>query len=181
MSIESRYLVAFKTPSDINEHLPLLKQLASECKHVTEFGMRHADGSTLGLLAGEPKIFISWDIDRRFIDAPIVQQLKSECSGVTDFRPMLGDDLLVDIEPTEFLFIDTEHTFTQLKAELGRHGHAVSKYLAFHDTVSFGERSSDGTEPGLRAAIDWFTKENPQWVTVEDRKNNNGLLVLKRR
>jgi hypothetical protein len=52
----------------------------------------------------------------------------------------------------------------------------------FHDTETFGSQGEDGSEPGLRYAIRVFQKEHafPLWHLVEDRHNNNGLVVLER-
>lgn len=184
---ERTYEKLCKTPSDINEHLPTLRRLASECSHVTEMGMR-GGVSTCALLAAQPKTLVSWDVDQR----PVVfsDACRELClmAGQTSFQPRVGSTLDIYIEPTDMLFIDTLHTAAQLKEELTRHvlwykfekQQRVRKYLVFHDTSTFGFVGEDGG-PGLRAAIHWFEKNAfPLWVTVEDHLNNNGLLVMKR-
>lgn len=177
------YIAARHTPSDINEHVELLRDLAAQCDHVTEFGMR-GGVSTVALLAAQPKVLISWDIDWR----AIVSQRAADLlyiAGATNFQPRVGNTLEITTEPTDLLFIDTLHTGAQLKAELTRHvdpmQDRVRKYLVFHDTVSFGYIGEDG-KPGLRAAIRWFQRNHafPLWELIEDRKNNNGLVVLRR-
>lgn len=183
MTLEDLYESARMAPSDINEHVELLHDLALECDHVTEFGMR-TGVSTVALLAAQPKVLVSWDIDWR----AIVSQRAADLlwfAGATNFQPRVGDTLSITTEPTDLLFIDTLHTGAQLKAELTRHvdpaQDRVRKYLVFHDTVTFGYVGEDG-KPGLRAAIRWFQREFsfPLWELIEDRKNNNGLVVLKR-
>lgn len=172
-------------PSDINEHLPLLREFASKCEHVTEMGMRGARGSTVALLAAQPLEFISWDLNPYAIISQAVADLVP-IAGRTQFQPRVGDSLKIHLEETDMLFIDTLHTARQLRDELLRHGlnnqrvGKVRKYLAFHDTVTFGEKGEDGSDPGLRAAIRWFQKEQafPLWKLVVDAKNNNGLVVL---
>lgn len=184
--LEAHYNTACQTPSDINEHLPLLRKLASECEHVTEMGTRWANGSTVAFLAAQPKEFIAWDIDPYSIVSQRVADLITlNQGGRTFFQPRVGSTLSINIEPTELLFIDTLHTAKQLFAELVRHGDPakklVSKYLVFHDTETFGMKGEDGSEPGLRMAIRKFQKEEafPLWQLIEDRRNNNGLVVLK--
>jgi hypothetical protein len=175
---------AVETPSDINEHLLLLRDLASKCDHVTEFGVRGGT-STVAFLAGQPKTLVSWDIEWRWIISQRMADL-SFVAGDTNFQPRVGNTLEIITEPTDLLFIDTLHTARQLKAELTRHCDPafdrVRKYLVFHDTATFGYVGEDGTEPGLRAAIRWFQREHafPLWLLIEDRKNNNGLVVLER-
>lgn len=181
-------------PSDICEHLPLLRHLASRCEHVTEFGMRRANGSTVALLAGQPEKLISWDIDPRSVVSENVAALFNTETpvpswdmkiGRTKFEPRVGDTLKIDIEPTDMLFIDTLHTFDQLKAELWRHcdqsGCKVKKWIVFHDVETFGRFGEDGKEPGVILAIRYFQKNNfPLWGLKYHWRNNNGLAVLER-
>ena len=56
----------------------------------------------------------------------------------------------------------------------------VRKYLVFHDSMTFGLKGEDGSEPGLRAAIRWFQRNHafPVWRLIEDRQFCNGLVVL---
>lgn len=183
--LRNRFAEAIGRPSDINEHLSLLYKLASECEHVTEFGLRGANGSTVAFLAAQPETFVSWDVNPWAAVSPAVAELLV-MRGRTSFEPRVGDTLkIAPIEPTDLLFIDTLHTARQLKAELERHAdpiaNTVRRYLVFHDTATFGMVGEDGSEPGLRAAIRWFQRCHafPIWELVEDRENNNGLVVLK--
>lgn len=189
--IEERYKLACEHPSDINEHLPLLRELASQCERVTEFGLRFANGSTLAFLAGQPSKLISWDCWLGAVVSARVAEIYNDLvlSGAENrciWEPRVGDTLEISpIEPTDLLFIDTKHTALQLWKELVRHADPVEdrvkKYLVFHDTTLFGMRSEDGTEPGLRLAIRKFQREHafPLWELIEDRENNNGLVVLR--
>jgi cephalosporin hydroxylase len=183
--LEQLFRSAVSLPTDINEHLELLRLLSSQCEHVTEFGMR-GGMSTTALLAGQPKTFITWDIDPAAVISQVTANLfNTSAGGRTTFQPRVGNTLEISvIEPTDMLFIDSLHTCKQLIAELVRHADPVTnnvrKYLAFHDTVTFGEVSEDGTEPGLRAALRHFQRNHafPVWKLVVDRPNNNGLCVL---
>ncbi len=186
---EEAFDVVAASPSDINEHMRTLRRLASECSHVTEMGMRRGL-STLALLAAQPKTLISWDIDPRAI-------LSEQCAtlhrlaGETNFQPRCGNTLEISpIEPTDMLFIDTLHTFAQLKAELWRHVFPdhftgkclcrVKRYIVFHDTETFGYVGEDKKQPGLLTAIEWFQRNAmPIWGVVEKYENCNGLLVLR--
>jgi len=199
--LESLYQRALKadaadpsSPSDICEHLPLLRKLAERCEHVTEFGTRRANGSTVALLAGQPETFVTWDIDPRAIisagivdllDCGVVDGVWTGRIGRTEFQPRVGDTLKILIEPTDLLFIDSLHTYKQLFAELMRHADPIErkirKYLVFHDTATFGMQGEDGSKPGLRSAIWHFQKQTlPQWGLKRDLDNNNGLVVLER-
>lgn len=184
--IEQMYRQACETPSDIKEHLPLLRELASKCKHVTEFGMRWANGSTIAFLAAQPETFVSWDIEPASVVSQQVLNL-IRARGKTLFQPRCGDTLkIAPIEDTDLLFIDTLHKGKQLLAELKRHIRPqvsplqVRKYLVFHDTATFGYKDEVGEGPGLRPAIRDFQLHHafPHWKLIEDRQNNNGLAVL---
>jgi hypothetical protein len=186
-ALEQRFQAACARASDINEHLPLLRELASQCEHVTEFGMRGANGSTVAFLAAQPKQFIAWDMNPySVVSQPVADLITENQTGRTRFQPRTGDTLEIVIEKTDLLFIDTLHTARQLWAELTRHGdpleNKVRRYLAFHDTKTFGMVGEDGTEPGLRLAIRKYIKEHafPQWSVLHDLENNNGLVVLER-
>ncbi len=187
MTLEEYFVERSKTPSDINEHMEVLRAYASKCDHVTEFGMRWGTGSTVALLAAKPKTLISWDLDPMSIISQQSANLLALKDAGTNWQPRVGNTLEITIEPTDMLFIDTLHTARQLQAELIRHadplrGGKIRKYLAFHDTQTFGMKGEDGSEPGLRMAIRIFQKEHafPLWELAEDRLNNNGLVILKR-
>ena len=158
VDLETKYRHLCETPSDINDALPVLRQFASKVKHVTEFGIRTAV-STTALLAAQPDRLISYDVDlnRQFLDD--LMRVK----GRTNFTYHQGDTRLIDIEPTEFLFIDTCHQYRQLKAELERHTSKVSRYIAMHDVVGYAyidEGYTDTVKKGLRPAIEeWLQRE----------------------
>lgn len=180
----------FLAPTDIHEHMDVLRELGSECDHITELGMRWANGSTVAFLAAQPKTLVSWDIDPMSIVDQRVAELLA-VKGRTNFQPRVGNTLEVTLEETDLLFLDTLHTAKQLKAELERHSFVpgtwpprpyVRKYLVFHDTMTFGRKGEDGSEPGLRAAIHWFQTKHafPLWAVLHDFENNNGLIVMER-
>lgn len=186
--IENTYKIKSELPSDINEHLPTLKKYASKCDHVTEMGVRAAN-STWGLLAGKPKRLILYDIYDSGEIPGVLKSAKEEnidCSF--HIQNVIEDGF--EIEETDFLFIDTLHRYDQLKKELEMHASKVRKFIAFHDTVSYGERDEhDYTgviqekyeKSGLNAAINEFLENNTQWEVAEIFTNNNGLTILKRK
>jgi hypothetical protein len=163
---------------DINEHMLRLAQLARQCEHVTEFGVR-TGMSTYSFLHGlsdKPSAILrSYDLHDFFNVFAIRNQLEIDWT----FRQ--GSTLEADvIEPTDLLFIDTLHTYAQVKGELERHGNQARKYIAFHDTVAFGVLGEDnGT--GINLAIQEWMRDNDHWVLFEHYENNNGLTILTRK
>lgn len=181
--------------SDINEHLPVLRKYAEQCDHVTEMGVRWVV-STYAFLAGRPKKMISYDIDHVSRWGVNLNELIDIAHSVNvDFSFNVADSILVDIEPTDLLFIDTWHAFMQLKIELYKHASNVKKYIILHDTalnahahvdsdthyVELPEiEPGDHQKEGLLPAIDDFLKSHPEWKIKEVYENNNGLTILER-
>ncbi len=59
--IISKYNHLCSEPSDINEHLPVIKKYAEMCDSITEMGVRYVV-STWALLSGSPKSITCYDI-----------------------------------------------------------------------------------------------------------------------
>ena len=163
---------------DINEHMLRLAQLARQCEHVTEFGVRTGMStySFLHGLSSKPNAKLrSYDLHDFFNVYGISAQV------ATDWTFQQGSTLdAPTIEPTDLLFIDTLHTYAQVKGELEKHGNQARKYIVFHDTVAFGIVGEDnGT--GINLAIQEFLRDNDHWHIVEHYENCNGLTVLARK
>ncbi len=173
--LEGAYQAAAAQPSDINDHVPTLRALAAQCAHVTEFGTR-GGVSTTALASGKPTLVRTYDL----VHDPALDRLQTlaGAAGVT-LEPCIADVLSVDIEETDLLFIDTLHTADQLSAELRRHAGRVRRWIAMHDTSTFGERGEDGG-PGLLPALRHFLRERPEWVVVTHHTHNNGFTVISR-
>lgn len=157
----------------IGPHLPRLRALATGLQQVTEFGVR--DGrSTTALLLGAAHV-TSYDVKT----TDTARHLQEIAGDRWTYR--LQDSRQAPVEPTELLFIDSLHTFAQVDAELTRHAHSVSRYLAFHDTVMFGSAGEVRGTMGIRPAIDNLMMRDPTWHIVSHDPQSAGLLVLERR
>ena len=165
--------------SDINQLLPTLKKYSELCEHVTEMGVRWAV-STYALMIGKPKKFVSYDIVpledfRVSLDFLLLLAKNNNI----DYSFIVADTLNVEIDETDFLFIDTYHTYKQLKRELELHASKVKKFMGFHDTTTYGLVGEDG-DYGLWNAIEEFLTENKNWELCEKIEYNNGLTILKK-
>lgn len=178
------------TPSDINEHLGKLADYAAKCHSVVEFGTRGGN-STVGLLRGLAASYFGEFCELQTVDIdPVATQLARDAFGERPagiaFSAVTADTLKIEIEThVDMIFIDTLHTYHQLKQELTRHGNKAKKFLAFHDTYTFGDRGEDGATPGLNQAIDEFILNSLlrlgiRWERVYVSRANNGLTVLER-
>lgn len=165
--IEDRYRQECGRRSDINRLLPDLKEIASRCNHVTEFGVREGV-SSWALLAGGPEVK-GYDIN--------VTDGAAELEKIPEYTFIQADVLDAEIDRTEFLFIDTLHTYSQCKKEIALHSHKASRYLGFHDTTTFGFKGEDGGR-GIMYAIQQLIGNG--WEVLLQREYNNGLLILKK-
>jgi hypothetical protein len=176
ISLADEYQAALTTPSDINQNLPVLRQLADECKTIVEMGVR-TGVSTRAFLASDAEL-MSFDV----VTNPTVQRLFDAArSQGKQAQYIQADVLKIEIDQTDLLFIDTYHTYEQLTQELALHGNRAKKYLVFHDTYTYGLSGESGTDrKGLLTAIIEFVIKNPHWRFRIHRTNNNGLTVLER-
>lgn len=173
-TINEYHLKNCKIPSDIHEHLPVLERYAINCDTICEMGVRKGI-STWTFLNARPKKLVSYDKEYSINLEKHKEYAKKE--GL-DYEYIVQDVLQTQIDEYDFLFIDTWHTYTQLKQELKLHANKAKKYLAFHDVFTFGERGEDGRDLGLIPAIMEFLRDNPQWRIGYYTPKNNGLLVL---
>lgn len=174
---EKRFSQLCENVSDISEHLPILREYASQCDHITEMGVRSIV-STWAFILGNPKKMISYDINNPSEYGSNINHVYNNC-GNTDFKFIEANTLDIEIEETDLLFLDTLHIYKQLKKELELHSPKTRKYIIMHDTESFGYVGRDGGY-GLRKAIIEFLDDNTNWILHEDFKNNNGLMILKK-
>jgi hypothetical protein len=156
---------------DIREHLTTLKEYSSECRSITEMGVRSIV-STWALLAGKPERMVSIDICHpSFYGANLEEVISSCVEEKIDFKFIQASTLDIVIEETDLLFIDTLHTYDQLKQELFLHGNKSNKFLILHDTESCKE---------MVPAIHEFIQNNPIWKIKKIFENNNGLTILEK-
>ena len=185
--IEKEYQDELNNPSDINEHVHDLLTLALDCTHVTEFGSRF--GSSTKAFLKAPVTLRAYDLE---IHDPLMNLFKMARKVGKDVEYTQGNTLNLLIEPTDMIFIDTWHSQKQLRDELKLHGNAARKYLAFHDTHTYGVRDEQAdwaknpdrkamAGQGLLPAVIDFVIRNPHWSFKIHKSNNNGLTVLERR
>ncbi len=176
--LEKHYKNACEVPTDMSEHMPTLYELARECSHVVEGGVRYVVSTWAWLWGcachgGEVHSYCSSLI-------PEIQEAIDTCHGEgLPWHFHEGDWLQVEVPETDLLFIDTNHFYSQLKEELRLHGPKARKYIVLHDTEHFGQVGADGKTPGLWQAVEEFVAEG-DWRIKDHYKNCNGLTVLER-
>lgn len=181
-TIEKEYKKRCLYPSDINEHLPVLHELAKECKTIAEFGVRTVV-STYALACARPEKLICVDYVKHEFNVDIFLELcKNENINVEFYE---HDSRTFEMENVDLIFIDTKHNYLQLKQELEHLGNKANKYLVFHDTITFGHKDeftekNPDQHQGLVPAIKQFLDSNPHWKEQKTYTNCNGLTILER-
>jgi hypothetical protein len=198
LNLKKLYDDACQSFSDIYMHLPILYEYAKKCDHVTEMGARGGN-STCAFLYSNPKKFVSYDYQYENPEPHLEHDVKKLISIFESAKEQginceyIGADVLsIEIEDTDFLFIDTWHCYEQLKRELQLHAGKVKKYIAFHDTYTYGQKGEgyphldpnhpqkdnfDGTG-GIRLSIDEFLQSNSNWEIEYETEQNNGLIII---
>jgi len=166
--LEDQYQAAVIRDSDINKHLPLLRDLGERCKTVVELGVRDGQ-STRALLVTSAQLR-SYDI---VLDPSVERLFEISRSAGNDHVYIEADDLKIELPEVDMIFIDTDHTYDQLTQELRLHGNKAQKYLAFHDT---GEPFVNQLLPAIMV----FLASNPHWRVMYHTRECHGFTVLER-
>ncbi len=170
-------------------HLPRLREYATGCDLAIEFGTRHG-ASASALLLGATRV-ISYDLAR----SNHLPALARAAGARWTFRQQ--NTLEAPVTPCDLLFCDSRHTYAHLAAELTRHAAAVSRWLIFHDTMTFGTIGADGESGvpsfqlrrggaiprehyGIRLAVDELQIRDSSWCVAAHYPESHGLLVLER-
>jgi len=161
----------------VKPHLDIFANYASKCHTVTELGIDSACSTLAFLNSGCKKVY-SYNV--------VISQnaLKVEQAAKVDgifFKLINKDNLKVKIEKTDLLFIDTDHWYGQIKAELEHHHKRVNKWIMMHDTETFGLINPFDNRPGMKAAIYEFLTAHPEWEIKEHFEIGHGLTILERK
>ena len=179
---------------NIREHLDDLTAEAKKYDTVVELGRQNMC-STLAILLGNPKKFITVDTDEptdRWIYRKELANRYCDVVGV-DYEYRIADTLQMEPIECEMMFIDTFHSYEQLYRELNIYHKSVSKTIVMHDTVSFGQTDEPSSaiktslldkrfvgKAGLANALDDFLLENKEWVKSRIETKNNGMSYITR-
>ncbi len=203
--IKKKYETSCFTGSEINEHLPVLYELALNCNTIFETGcsgIRSTYALTHGLInnknKGKKKILLNDELPCNIIELLYVS---ADNSINFSIKYKWGNNLKLKIkERFDLVVIDTWHVYGQLKRELELFSKICDKYIVifFTDTdriygesvrkkCNFEEQSLISGIPveeikkGTQFAIDEFIKNNnEEWKVFIEYKNNNGLTILEK-
>ena len=189
-----------RTPSDIHEHLPVLRDRARECGSIVQIGSSQLTGTWafldgLSQSAAKQKSYIL--VDDKQCDV-LKLRVAQTCAHYHDigFGYLIENELKMVAPQCDLLFIDGLHTYPHVTAQLEHLHSGIGKYIVLHDTSApWGHQDEAMTTPaqrrmyptcvdyrrqGLWLAVEDFLKRHPEWVLKERRVNNHGLTTLAR-
>ena len=185
--------------SPIYQHVSRLKELAKECQSVVEIGlydMTSSWGILRGLSESHSPSPSYLGIDIRIPEEQRIEKAVQICESLgIQFKFVNDNDLDIEIEPADMIFIDSLHTYCHLTYELEKFSPMAKKYIAMHDTSEpwgidddhdyRGDYSEyppeiDRSKRGLWPAVTDFLAKHPEWSLLERRLNCHGFTVLKR-
>ncbi len=173
--LRQRFLDSCAEPKgDIQQHLTVMRDTARNCRHITELGVGGGN-STYAWLLVQPDELVLVDIKEQ----PVLSDI-FRLRGRTKVTFVHSDSAKADLPETDLLFIDTWHSYDQLKEELRRHGNKAMRNIVMHDTTTYGDAGEDKRSPGLWAAVEEFLAANPHWRVLNRYHHNNGLTILQR-
>ena len=165
---QTRPNIRWKMVGDMYRRIDYIQSTFNGIKTVTEFGPFEGC-STSAWISLRPEKFVT--VDRGItLDVDLYKQAAEEV-GV-DFEFILGNDIEIDIEPCELLFIDTMHSEDHTFNELQRHADKISKYLVFHDVNPIRFETLKG--------INKWWENHPEWHLKYQDFDDCGFLVLER-
>jgi hypothetical protein len=124
-------------------------------------------------LQAQPEVLVCYDL----VKHPAVERLRA-LAGPTRLVFHEQDVRQADLEPTDLLFIDTDHVYEQLRLELARHAGKVHKYIAVHGTTTFADEGESPGQGGLWHALEEFLAQGTFRLQAR-YDHGQGLTVMK--
>jgi len=163
---QSRPNIRWKMVGDMYKRIDYIQKTFAGIETITEFGPFQGC-STAAWLSLRPKKFVTVD-QGVSLDVDLFKKAAEEI-GV-DFEFRIGNDIEIDIDPCDLLFIDTVHTEDHTYKELKRHSNQVHTYLVFHD-INLDRFDT------LKGINKWW-KDHPQWILKYQDFEDCGFMVL---
>lgn len=175
-TLDEAYAELLDTSSDMQYHIPKLKELAAG-KRVVEFGTRRGT-STIAMLSGRPKSVIAYDFVRTdAIDE--VERMAAEAGLSLEIR---NEDInaLGAAPKADLFFIDAFHNQPDVDVQLKLARDAGATEIAMHDTFTFARVGDMPNTLGVLDAVDDFLAANKDWRIAYHTDECNGFTVIER-
>ena len=174
-TIEAIYQNTLNLERDSNRHMPKLRELADNCKTVTDISIRQE--SFIALAASKAEVVYSHSNEHNTLTDHVVK-----LRGKFVQRLSAIPQNIIQIQPTDLLFLNTTHTANQVSKELAVFAPSVRHYIVLHNTMIYGETGEGHTEqapvPGILLSVRHFMRQNPEWSVIYHSTEQFGLTVL---
>lgn len=165
--------------SDIAYHMPYLEQWASRAAVIVEIGCGHGNGSTRALAHGlavsprQEKLHVLVDIDPERPQEKPFGLWRSVTGASEDINTRIAVEDILDHRYPDIIFIDTVHTYEQMKPEMKIWMRIASPCTlwVYHDTWIWGVYNH------MTEAIKESAKDG--WEYIDQSKLAHGLGVLR--
>ena len=137
-----------------------LKECASECESIKEFGV--FQGSSLAVMTStNPKKVVGVDLNLKPFKSIEHLFLKYIRENNIHFTMLQCSSLdIQSVGEIDMLHIDSLHNAVHLTKELELHGHLVNKYIAFHDVLQNNRELGKVVEKYISKNSEWKMKEH---------------------
>lgn len=175
--------------SEMVYHMPFLEEMASKASVIVEIGVGHGNGSTRAFERGlkrtthpnGAKLFVSVDDNPNKPDVkPTIECWHKITSDSRAQEAVNGCNMLriasgVYEHPVDILYIDTEHTYEHMKAELEVWFPLMTKetILLAHDTHMFSNFNE------MTNALLELCSQNPRWEYIQVTEESHGLGMVR--
>lgn len=177
MNAQELYHQRLDEGNDMSDCMPTLLEYAHRpsVMRVTEFGTRRGNSTAAFLHAAVVRLDC-YDLDFGNLDRALYEKIAEE-KGIT-LRFFQEHTERAKIAPCDLLLVDSYHSYGQVSQEL-LCADRVARYIAFHDTVKFGQRGEQG-ERGILDAISEFLSKHPEWLPEANIEGRYGMIILRR-
>lgn len=160
---------------DLNEHMEVIRKVASQCSYIVSFSKRKE--SAVALMAGKPDTFIchTLESDPQLFEA--LRMANPDCVFTVDNLASTSVEVLED--NPDLLYLDNTHHADYVAGELEKFGTKTLMYILVRGTGAFGEIAEGGGEGVFKPLRD-FIKQNPEWYVYYHASHQYGLTILSR-
>jgi len=132
--------------------------------------------STALLMCCDIKKLNSYEIDFQHI-APLILTLM-KVKGAVDWTLTAHNTISEPIQPADFTFLDTVHTYEHVNRELEIQAPMTKRFIAIHDANYPKEASPKKVRD---AAYEYAQKSNGVWQITLDDDTDTGIVLLERK
>jgi hypothetical protein len=168
-----------------NKHMPIIRDLASNCRTVIE--ITRFKETSIALAAGNPREMTTYVYGdqatdlvygrlHRIVQDTLERPMTLTVNASPTFEKAMAS-LGAELAPCDLLLFKTPHDYHNLAEDLERWHTKVSRFIVLHDTYRNGLLLDDRS-PGYIMQLKKFCQAHPEWFTRINTRQQCGLVVL---